>query len=160
MGRWHVQISPQTANCGFLFETSQKSLIRIVNYFYASRQSSYYQIFTFVWSISEHMISTLPTSLFQMRRKDPILTAGCGCVTEAEMHPTQTDRDSLCQLVCRNKSIPHMKGRISMVSPGAGPRCHGSGRRSWKRREGEKNQRDWQGDSVIHLRTPPYHTSA
>lgn len=76
-------------------------------------------------------------------------------MTEAEMHLNQTDRDSLYQLMCRNKSISHMKGRISMVSPGAGPRCHGSGRRFWKRK---KTQRDRQEDSVIFPCRVPNHT--
>lgn len=71
------------------------------------------------------------------------------------LRQTGTASVNLC---VENKSILHMKGRISMVSPGAGPGCHGSGRHWWKRREGD--QRDWQEDSVIHLRTPPYRTSA
>ncbi len=38
-------------------------------------------------------------------------------MTEAEVHLNQTDRDRFYQLMCRNKSVSHMKGRISMVSP-------------------------------------------
>lgn len=41
-----------------------------------------------------------------------------------------------------------MKGRISMVSLGAGPRCHGSGRRYWRR----KNTERWVGRQC-HLST-------
>lgn len=57
-------------------------------------------------------------------------------MTEAEIRLNEADRDCL------------IKGRISMVSPGPVPRCHGIGGHYWKRGGGE-TQKDRREDGII-----------